>query len=134
MDKMREAFEEHAYCWAASFTRSEEEYCDDEVNSAWLYFKAGAAWQAAQSAAVPVVGEVVAEITEDGALEPTIDGLMKLRAGMKLIVQPATSISAAELERLQRCEKLLIQVRDDGRIKMSREFLAEIDAAIAGEK
>ena len=63
---MREAFEEHAYYWARSLTVVDGEYCDDEVNSAWLYFKAGAAWQAAQSAPVEDVVLPIASAYESG--------------------------------------------------------------------
>ena len=108
--KMREAFERHAYCWAASFTAVDGEYCDDEVNSAWLYFKAGAAWQAAQS--VAVVGEPVAYVNADAlrrwesSQKDNWSGALLTAkpvpgSDVPLYLAPAHSIPAAELDALR---------------------------------
>lgn len=105
-------------------------------------------WQAAQSAAVPVVGDVVAYMLPDGEIRHGCEctaGSFEVVYGYPLIIQPAASISAAELDALRKDAERL----DSGMIITSeRDEFGEdyschrrginlrdaIDAAIAGEK
>ena len=89
-NKMREVWDAHDE--ARNKAWREEPGTFDTLDA----FKAGAAWQAAQS--VPVVGNVIGYLAGGTMMHRQIQGY----ECKPLVVQPTSSISTAELERLRK--------------------------------
>lgn len=91
-DKMREAFERWAKSECIDTDSVDGFYSDNDTHIAW------GSWQAAQSAAVPVVGDVLYWIDPDD----DANIVRTRRVGWSpLYGQPTTSITAAELAALR---------------------------------
>lgn len=97
-DKMREVWDAHDE--ARNRAWREEPGTFDTLDA----FKAGAAWQAAQS--VPVVGNVIGYLAGGTMMHRQIQGY----ECKPLVVQPTSSITTAELERLRKCADALKQM------------------------
>lgn len=148
MNQMRELFEKWATDNGLSIkprddASSPDAYFAYETEQRWIV------WQAAQSVSVPVVGDVAGYVHErksNGDLDISFVPHIRhadLFNSTPLIVQPATSITAAELERLQRNDARYLWMRNHTSFNYSVHKAAEvggieldqvIDAAIAGEK
>mgnify|MGYP001767583709 CR=1 FL=1 len=129
-DKMREEFETWAVSEGMPITRGHyyDVYASAETRAAYL------AWQAAKS--VPVVERNQCDGCNRG-LQVCDDGLHREPSGHPVMActrnKYTHSITAAELERLRKCEALLKEAY--GYTTAASDLLPErIKAAIAGEK
>jgi len=128
-DKMRERFEKWALTECFDLTSVGGFYSDNETHAAYI------AWQAAQSVSVPVAGDVVAWVRwhPDGALSSEFiadDIIEPIRrnsgAWLPMIIQPTTSITAAELDALrERISQLESERFTVGYVEYRKQLLHE---------
>ena len=162
-DKMCEEFEKWAYAEYFDLTSVDGFYSDKETDNAWGAWLAAKSVQMVGEHVVlgwytlsePDDCERISRMIVLGEPKPdTFKRATEMGVEVRVVYEAnPPSITATELERLLKCELLLREARDDvadqlnymlgalagyptndNRIQKQREFLAAIDAAIAGEK